>query len=205
MVGCDEGGASGWRELCALKREDRVYAVATDARGSRVAVGGRDKVWCSRTAPRWRPRFVVKRRDPNATSRLSHHFQVAQVYEIVRGGGGFGAGATAHPICASVRAAFIYAIALTSDGSTLAVGSVDKAVVVLSVEVGGRFSLLLSSILSFALLSLLLLSSLSPAPRLLAPGWPAFDRWSSSHQGWLRLAAGPNRRYVYIYPYYIYK
>ena len=92
-----------WAEVAAIKRDDRVYAVAVNGGGDLVAVAGRDKV-CA-------------------------------IYAIEREDSGPGHAAVVRRLCVAVRPAFLYSVALTSDGKKCAVGGVDNALVVFDVSV----------------------------------------------------------------------
>ena len=173
VIGCDTAG-SHWGERCApLRRDDRVYAVDVDARGRRVAVGGRDKLATVYELEAFRDlhgrgsrpsggimdgagQFSRRSRasaneesdedDSDVQSEVSNQGAenhasgtkmiglVARLGRHARALPHAGAPCRARRLCSISRPAFIYALALTADGTMLAVGGVDKIVLVCDVE-----------------------------------------------------------------------
>ena len=97
------------REICEIRREDRVYSVSADRHGQRIAAGGRDKFAVI---------YEIHRGDMSARRSLSG--------DVVR----------YTKLGAIARHTFVYSVALTLDGMTCAVGCVDKSIVICNVDLG---------------------------------------------------------------------
>ena len=96
---------TSWSDLATLKRSDRVYSVALDHDGGRVAVGGRDK--CAVVYRLTRAGEATKPRTENSNGTPEENAEV---------------------VCDIKLDAFVYAVALSSSGARMAVGCVDNQV-----------------------------------------------------------------------------